>query len=491
MLLVVAGAVGYLGWRPPAPVVGANVFVNQTGIIDAFSTPTVVGDPRRPSDLVAVYRKDRPQLSGQLSWSTDGGSAWKTTSLPLPDGLHEAFFPDAAFAPDGSLYVVYVDLEGRGNVPADLWLARSSDGGRTLSAPLRLAGANAFQPRILVSAGGAVYLTWLQVDAAAGGRLGGAPLDVVATSSTDGGATFAVPVAVSHAGDVVASPDPVLAADGHLVVAYQDSGPAPPAPGAPTTSPPPNPPSALVVSRARGAGPGLAGGFSNPVVVDPRVVSHQRSSLFDNLFPSVAAGSGGDLYLVWSGAAGRGEQVMLSRSTDGGRRWSAPSRVEGRADAVTGPARYLPSVSVAPDGRLDVAFLAQRADHFADVYLATSTDRGASFTLTRTSSASFDARVGPNFGNGLPSDLGSHLGLLSRGSGAEVAWTDSRLGTTTTGRQDIVAAGVDVASGSIWSRPLVDVAAGLAVVAAGLLVAAGAGRARGRRGGADPVPVPA
>ena len=115
--------------------VGRNVFVNPPGIIDAYSTPTIAVNPRRPGNEIAVFRKDAPRLSAQLGWSTDRNKTWHTTALPLPPGDDRPFFPDAAFGPDGTLYVTYVNLTGTGNTPANLFVATHPTEGGPFRSP--------------------------------------------------------------------------------------------------------------------------------------------------------------------------------------------------------------------------------------------------------------------------------------------------------------------------------------------------------------------
>lgn len=468
VLAVVTAALAAVSLWPRHPVVGENVFVNPAGIIDAFSTPSLVSDPRRPGHLVAVYRQDRPALSAQLSWSADGGSSWRTTRLPLPPGDHEAFFPDAAFAPDGTLYVVYVNLVGRGNVPGTMFVARSHDDGASLSAPVVVGGSLTFQPRIAVGADGSVHLVWLQVEAPLGARLRGAPTSVVTSRSTDGARSFAPPVPVSAPGNDPTSPVPLMEGADRLLVAYLDL--------APVAGPSGTDRSALVVSRSEDSG----STFAPAVVVDPHVVSHQRSSLFDDLAPSLAAGPDHASYLAWGSRRAGDEDVLLSHSSDGGTRWSRPGTVDDDPGHGTAP-QYLPTVAVAPDGGVDVVFLDRRNDPaniFSDTYLARSGDGGRHFADVRLSSASFDSRTGPNFGNGLPADLGSHLGLVASTGQVHAAWADSRLGNTTNGRQDIVTAAVrlpgpGLAGGRWWL-----VVAVAALAGAGVVLAASRRRAR-------------
>lgn len=179
------------------PQVGRDQLVNRPGLIEAHNSPSLARDPRRPETVVVAHRIDRPGFSASLERSADNGRTWESTALPLPRGLDRPFAPDAAFAPDGTLYVTYVNLAGRGNVPANLWLSRSSDGGRTLSAPVRIAGRLAFQGRVAVDHAGVVHVTWLQAREVGLLALAGPPAPVVAARSDDGGRTFSRPVRVS------------------------------------------------------------------------------------------------------------------------------------------------------------------------------------------------------------------------------------------------------------------------------------------------------
>ncbi|MFN2506109.1 MAG: sialidase family protein [Acidimicrobiales bacterium] len=181
--------------------VGTNVFANREGIIDVSNSPTVAYNPARDGNVVVTYRIDRPGFSAALSYSYDGGQSWEQTVLPLPPDTEVCtaspqrtpcpFAPDAAFAPDGTLYVTYVNLVGNGNRPDNLWISTSSDGGRTLSVPTRIAGALTFQPRVTVDPGGPVYVTWLQADDVGFLRFAGQPPVIVTARSDDGAAASA------------------------------------------------------------------------------------------------------------------------------------------------------------------------------------------------------------------------------------------------------------------------------------------------------------
>ncbi|HSH58116.1 MAG TPA: exo-alpha-sialidase [Acidimicrobiales bacterium] len=422
--------------------VGPNVMVNPEGVVEANNTPTIVRNPRQPQNVVVAHRVDRPNFSANLQWSTDGGATWQPTVLPLPPGKDRPFAPDAAFAPDGTLYVTYVHLEGEGNVPANLWMATSSDSGRTLSAPVSIAGPLSFQARLAVEPSGAVHVTWLAAKEVALYRLAGGPHPIVSSRSTDRGRTFSPPVQVSDPErQRVGAASPVIDANGQLVVLYQDfrgdrrdfeylQGPVW------------EEPFGLVLTRSTDGGKS----FSRGVELESGVVPTKRFLVFLPDFPSLAADSGDGLYVSWADGRHGDEDVFVRRSEDGGRSWGGPVRVNDnpRGD---GTAQYLPRLAVAPGGRVDVLFLDRRRDRanvMTDATLASSHDRGRSFSNARASSEAFSSRVGPSAAEEFGVDFGSRLGLTSSDGAALAAWTDSRLGSEDTGRQDIMAAAVNV-----------------------------------------------
>ncbi|MDQ6807338.1 MAG: glycoside hydrolase [Actinomycetota bacterium] len=434
--------------------VAANVRVNLPGVVDAHNSPSLARDPRAPNVVVATERIDRPGFSAELDWSADGGRTWRSTALPLPRGLDRPYAPDATFALDGELYVTYVDLRGNGNVPADLWVSKSTDGGRTLSAPVRVAGRLAFQARVAVDHAGTVYVTWLQAYAAGLLSLIGPPSPIVVSRSSDGARTFSRPLQVSDPSRrLVGAATPVIDSRGHLVVLYEDfQGDRRDFEDLP--GPPWDHPFALVVTRPIGLT-----SFARGVELEHGLVPDRRFLVYTPEFPSIAAGLRDTLYVAWSDARAGDEDVFLRRSTDGGATWSPATRVNDnpRGD---GTSQYLPRVDVASDGRVDVLFLDRRRDRkniMTDATLASSTDGGRSFRNTRLSSRSFDSRVGSSAGPQLPVDLGSRLGLASTDGQSLAAWTDTRLGSADTGRQDIFAAayGVPAPLGGLARLPAI------------------------------------
>lgn len=429
--------------------VGANVLVNPAGMLTANNSPTLVRHPQQPDHLVVAHRIDRPGFSALLEWSADGGTTWQPTTLPLPPGTEACagslegqpcpFAPDIAFGSDGTLYLVYVHLQGGGNTPAALWVARSSDGGRTIEPPVRVADELTFQPRVVVGPEGTVHLTWLQADGVALNQLVG-QARIVASRSTDEGQSFSEPIPISDAGRLrVGAASPVVGSDGDLVVVYEDfkgnrrdfenlEGP------------PAEDPFALVLTRSTDGG----ATFSEGLEFESGIVATKRFLVFLPEYPSLAAGPDGALYAAWSDGRNGDEDVFVRRSGDLGTTWEDAVRVNDNA-LDDGTDQYLPRLSVAPGGRVDVLFYDRRRDPsnvLADVFLGTSTDGSRSFTNRRVTSVPFDSRVGPTFGPDYGTDFGTRIGLDSTDDGAYGTWTDTRLGTDATGRQDIFGAPV-------------------------------------------------
>ncbi|MGI8809170.1 MAG: sialidase family protein [Acidimicrobiales bacterium] len=422
--------------------VGEDVFVNPDGPIDANNSPTVARNPTRPNNVVVAHRVDLPAFSASLQVSNDGGRGWQTTALPLPPDKDRPFAADVAFAPDGTLYVSYVNLQGTGNRPDNLWVSRSDDGGRSMSAPVRVAGALSFQARIAVDKQSVLHITWLRVADVAPYAIVGYPSPVVASRSSDGGKTFSEPVEVSDPDRMLlAGPSPAVDSDGNLVVLYQDykndnrdfrnlEGPVY------------EDPVALVVTVSKDGGQT----FSKGVEVNADLVLTRRFLVFLPEFPSLAAGPRRSLYVSWGDGRNGDLDVFVSRSGDGGATWGEPVRVNTNR-VEDGTDQYMPRVAVAPNGRVDVVFYDRSRDPsnvVQDAYLGVSTDDGASFVNEQVSSASFDSRVGFSANPKLEADLGSRLGLTSTDQEAFAVWTDTRLGTEDTARQDIAATAVTI-----------------------------------------------
>lgn len=135
-----------------------------------------------------------------------------------------------------------------------------------------------------------------------------------------------------------------------------------------------------------------------------------------NVFPAVAVDStNGNVYATWSNASGAGTNVYFSFSADSGATWSAPVIVN------TAPANtaVFPWVA-AHSGTADVVYYGTTSTTNSsgavwNVYLAQTTDNGASFTQSRVSNKSNHTGVICTQGTGCAAGTRNLLDLFEVG----------------------------------------------------------------------------
>ncbi len=122
-------------------------------------------------------------------------------------------------------------------------------------------------------------------------------------------------------------------------------------------------------------------------------------------------------------------EVMFSRSDDGGNTWSPAVRINDDAD---GPAwQWFGTMSVAPNGRIDVVWLDTRdypGSVLSALYYSNSLDGGLTWSPNERLSEAFDPHVGwPN-----QEKMGDYFHMISDNTGAHLAWSG-----TFNGEQDV------------------------------------------------------
>jgi hypothetical protein len=144
-------------------------------------------------------------------------------------------------------------------------------------------------------------------------------------------------------------------------------------------------------------------------------------------------GSNGTLHIVWEwrhpGDLTSYADVGYIRSTDGGATWSKPRSIADD-DPKNLNGKFLPMLSVAPNGRLDAAWWDTRDDpgiRSNDVYYAYSEDDGVTWSKNiRVSDQTIDRRFGV-WGNNF--DQNSPPALASTNQFAFLGWDDTRYST--------------------------------------------------------------
>lgn len=454
----------------PPPRVDAAVQVTRTpSEVRGHAVPAVATHPR-DDRIVAVGEADAYSSRCSVRVSTDAGLTWTATPVipqddAWPNCVYANFGPivDVAFGPDGTLYYAY-----SGQDPATyrsrMFLARSSDLGRTFTT-IRLPwvepdlskgqfGADAL-PTVVVDPNDAdrIYVGWMSNNGT--WNLSETVLegkeyfwDVTSrpyvVASQDGGRTFSDPVDV--AGDVagwMSEPHLTVGADSEVFAFFGENVKAPKDAPEGTEAPPAH--LYRAVSRDGGRSYTQQTLHTRPGKADSDWLSAPS--------PGVDVRTG-DVYFVWEETAEGAPKVVFRRSSDGGETWSAPVQLnDAEPQREWSFNEFFSSLTVAPNGRIDVAWYDWRNDltfkegseenAFQDVYLTYSEDHGRTWAPNiRVTDRAIDRRIGL-WDTG---DVQGPIGLASTDRAAYVAWDDTRNGNERTMTQDIYFARVRFAS---------------------------------------------
>lgn len=314
-----------------------------------------------------------------------------------------ATHPTVAVDPaSGAVYVAWVgtpDADGR----ADVYLARSDDGGATYAAPVRVndipgdAAPHAQAPaQVAVGPDGTVYVVWQNNTKIEGRRFPASDLRLA--RSRDGGRSFEPAVYVNDdAGGPPASHtfhDIAVLPDGTVLVSWIDGRARAAAEAAANAGG-----SGAPTGSARGGSPAASGGaghhgghgaleepssqirvarsldggrtFGPSVLVAEQACPCCRTSL--------AVGPSGEVYLAWRAVfAGSIRDIVVARSDDGGRSFRPAIPVHDDGWRIDACPHAGPSLAVDAEGRLHVAWFTG-AEGRAGVFHAVSTDGGRSF----------------------------------------------------------------------------------------------------------------
>jgi len=379
---------------------------------DAANEPSIAVDPTAPNRMVIGWRQfdtiNSNFRQAGWGWSHDGGRTW--TFPGVIDPGHFRSDPVLGANAEGTFY--YCSLSGSLLVQ----FFQSHDGGLTWGPPVSAFGGDKQWFSIDRTGGpghGNVYMAW-SVNASCCGNH-------VFTRSLNGGASFLTPSQVF---------------------------------GTPffgTTAVAPN--GTIYVS-------GIAGNFGVFVVVgspnawNPRQIpAFNMGNVVDLggqmvLFAGQSPNPGGllgqmDIAIDSSGGPTHGNiyalcsvnppgadplDVMLSRSVDGGTTWSTPVRIN---DDVGNNWQWFATISVAPNGRLDVVWNDTRNGsgfNISQLFYSSSSDAGENWSTNEALSPPFDSHVGwPN-----QNKIGDYYDMKSDLLGANLAWA-----ATFNGEQDV------------------------------------------------------
>lgn len=456
-------------------------------------------NPRDEDHVVAVYT-DLDTFDCEVASSFDGGRRWRKTVLKAPPGylappctvgphLSALLDQSIAFGHGRNVYTTFSSTQaGPGGAPQgkSTLVARSTDGGRSFgtAAPALTGGPGVRQgpdytlPKLTVKPGSSRTADRVYVVASVSEQnpsSAASQEDIVTSVSRDAGRTWSGAQQLNPEGQSAIEPSkPVLGRGGALHVAWRtrERGAAP---GGFV------PEGRLFVSRSTDLGRSWAHTpianvrgyvYDGPPVVPftttrvfsasswPRLEADPRSG---NLY--VVYGNGGTPTTIGTARAKTADHfihpdtdVWFQRSLDGGGSWSDPEQLNRPAPLENDVTQTRhPTVSVAPNGRLDVVWQDRRhwyngcvqthapceEARLGDTYYRFSDDAGANFSAERritdrsmNNDVGFDYRYGAYWAYGPQSvPLGNDRML--------VAWMDSRDGNPETDTMGIYLAQVD------------------------------------------------
>ena len=381
-----------------------NVDAAQDNIVgDAANEPTMAIDPTNPDNIVIGWRQfdtiDSDFRQAGMAYSHDGGTTW-TFPGPLQPGQ---FRSDPVLAADSLGNFYYYSLSSV--TTAEYFV--STDKGLSWSGPISAPGGDKNWHTIDVSGGsgdGHIHALWnSQFTCCAPGT------DY--TRSTDSTVSFEGPyVLPQHPkwGTDDVGPDgelyivgSTLGQSGHLILRSDNADDALATP---------------TFSLARSISLGGTSGVNGPP---------NPEGLLGQVWVAVDRSSGptrGNVYVLSSVDPPGSDpmDVHFIRSEDGGQTWSAPLRVND--DPTTnGAYQWFGTMSVAPDGRIDVVWNDTRngGSTVSELFYAYSTDAGVTFSPGVAVSPPFDSTVGhPSQGK-----IGDYYHMVSDGNGAALAYS--------------------------------------------------------------------
>jgi hypothetical protein len=395
---------------PPAPGRIVQSLVPAPGY---FTEPGIAVNPRNPQQVVAVF-----QDNAHASYSFDGGHDWQAASGVEPSNYRVSGDVSVTYDVHGHAIICYMAFDklgtfnywGHNSSRNGLFVRRSLDGGKTWEAdhipiiehPTEPGVPWEDKPYIVADNGngphaGNLYVGWT--------RWTLTDSEILLSRSTDGGKSWSKPIEIDdHPG---LPRDDNGALEGFAAAVAPDS----------------------TVYAVWSTGEGIVlttshdGGSS---FSPPRLILHTAPIMFAvqtleraNGFPQIDLDpKSGRLYVTWSDYRNGDLDVFCAASSDKGKTWSQPVRVN--SDPVhNGADQFFQWLAVDPTvGAVNVVFYDRRGDPQGRkqiVVLARSTDQGKSFANYAWTDNAFEA--GGVF-------FGDYSGLAAFGGKVYGVWTE-------------------------------------------------------------------
>ncbi len=401
----------YRGSGPTFFVVQVNVDDNGDNIVgDAANEPSIAVDPTNPNRMAIGWRQfdtiSNDFRQAGYGYTTNGGQNW-TAPGPINPGI---FRSDPVLCSDAAGTFYYNSLTVVGSdYYCDVY--KSTDGGATWDSGTFAEGGDKQWMAVDSTGGmgdGHIYAFWSY------------PFSTCDpgffTRSTNGGASYENCIIVSgypYYGtlDVGPTGDLYVAGDGFIVAKSSNAKDAGQTVGWDFNR-----------NVSLGGSLGTSGGPNPGGLLGQAWIATDHSSGPTN----------GNVYLLASVEPNGSPDpldVRFARSTDGGDTWSSSVRVND--DPGTGDYQWFGAMSVAPNGRIDAAWLDTRdgpGAYDSSLYYSWSDDAGETWADNMRITSDFDPRIGWPQQN----KIGDYIHMVSHDNAAHLAFA-----ATLNGEQDV------------------------------------------------------
>lgn len=381
-----------------------------------FSEPSIALNPADPKQLVAAF-----QVNASAAYSRDAGATWTIAEGTAPSDYHRSGDVSVTYDNQGHAFLCYIafDKLGTTNYWAHnatrngIFVRRSSDGGKTWDPEPAVVIAHNSDPGIpfedkpyIVADttrskyAGNLYVGWTEFSLAKSIML--------FSRSIDGGKTWSKPIEISAVeglprddNGAVEGFTGAVGSDGTLYVVWCDI-------------------SGIVLAVSKDGGQS----FTRSRTIVKTGPSYFTPTYVDrgNGFPEIGIDPRtNQLYVTWADYVNGDIDVFASSSTDRGKRWSSPVRVN--SDTLhNGHDQFFQWLAVDPvDGSVNIVFCDRRTDPGNRSYymvLARSADRGQTFQNYMWSTKPSD-----------PNDIfmGDYMGIAAGGGKVYGIWARTAL----------------------------------------------------------------
>jgi hypothetical protein len=395
---------------PKAP--NSEVFTLSPGT-GPFTEPAIAVNPNNPQQVTAVY-----QDNAQASYSQDAGHSWHPAEHVASENYRISGDVSTTYDNQGHAFICYIAFDklgtfnywGNNASRNGIFVRRSLDGGKTWESKQITVSEFASTPGIpfedkpyIVADNtkgryaGNLYIGWT--------RWNLTNSQILLSRSTDDGETWSKPIEIdSHPGlprdDNGANEgfDGAVGSDGRLYSVWSQNND-------------------IYLATSRDGGKSFA--RARPILHTAPIMFAIDTLERANGFPQIAIDPRSRrLYVTWTDYRNGDLDAFCSTSTDGGKKWSEPTRVNN--DALhNGADQFFQWMAVDPvDGSANVIFYDRRGDpqnRKQTVTLARSTNGGDSFQNYAWTTEPFEA--GGVF-------FGDYSGIAAYGGRVYGVWTE-------------------------------------------------------------------